>query len=231
MFRKILLAAILAAFVASPALYAAGAVGYTGNANEVIPVASSTPLPVAILGGTLNASLSAFVAPGGVATAAVVDSGGRILVNVATGSLNTTPSFSNPAGVASSAPLTTAGQVAVLLSHPITGATAAVAISNGLAVETGLVLSGNAAIATNTITLLSSLASATAIPFWVNVQNTGGSVNVLKIPAAGSTATNSACYLAPGEILNLYVGTNTPNLGLICPSTGAAGTIGWEIWK
>jgi len=229
MFRKTLLAALLAAFVVSP-LVAATEQGYRGDANQVVPVATSTPLPVAIYGGSINASLSAFVSPTGVATAAVVDSSGYTYVNVATGSLNSTPSFVDVSEVASAAMLNAYGQVPVNLSNPVTGATAAVAISNGLAVETGIVLQGAGAVATDTITKVSDLASGTTIPFWINVQNTGA-VNLLKVSEAGSTATDSASFLAPGDVLNIYVGTNTPNLGLIAPSTGAVGAYGLEIWQ
>lgn len=234
MFRKLLVLAALAAFAVSPTQAATG-VAYQGNANQLIPVASSTPLPVTLtsggvssvpvnlVGGTITASMSAFVTGAGVATAAVVDGSGYTYVNVATGSLNTTPSFVTPTGVASSGLLDSTGRVNANVT------TGTVAVSNGLAVENGLISANYAAVATDALTLITTYSSGTAIPFWVTVQNVG-TVNLHK-QLSGAVVSDSAGYLAPGDSQTWYVATNTPSFGVHAVTTGAVGAVAVEITK
>jgi hypothetical protein len=221
--KRIVLAALAAFIVCAAPVHAATGVAYQGNANQLIPVASSTPLPVNILGGSINASFSAFVSQAGVATAAVTDTAGRLFVNVATGSLNTTSSFATSAGVATSAYVDSSNRAIV------NAATGTVAISNGLAVEQGLTYGSYAAVATNALTLLSDFASGTAVPFWISIQNIG-SVNIYK-QVPGTAVSDNALYLPIGDTLTWYVATNTPALGFHAPTTGAVGALAVEITK
>jgi hypothetical protein len=171
----------------------------------------------------LSGVLPSFVNSAGTATSAALTATGKIPVDV-------TSPFAK-SGVAESAALDTQNAVYVNGKDPTTGATMPVDIANGLAVELGMDESWVYSIATNSIVLMSTLASGTSIPFWIHMQNTGTN-RIQRVKAAGSTATDSTCYLDPGDFLNLYVGTNTPEIGFVGNSANTVvASLGVEIWK
>lgn len=253
--KRIILAA-LAAFVVLAPLYAETEIGYRANNGVKTQfVASSTPLPVTISGGSVNSS---FVTEAGVATAAVLDSGGRVKVNLSstTVTLTTTPSFVDSGGTASSAALTATGKIPVdvtgsfvrattgVATSAVTdgngalyvnvstpaGATASVNLANAASIGTGITLNAISSVGTTTIIKAADICSGTSAPFWLNVAVTG-TTSVVRCLSTGSTATDSCTAMQAGDYLNLYVSTNTPNLGVVCPSTVSAATVSWEIWK
>lgn len=265
--KRIILAA-LAAFVVLAPLYAETEIGYRDDAGyRTRFVASSTPLPVDPLPGSISslpvnivsgiAVSSSFITEAGVATAAVVDSGGRVKVNLSstTVTLTTTPSFVDSGGTASSAALTAAGKIPVDVTSPFVrattgvatsavtdsdgalhvnitspgGTTATVDIGNTLSVGTGIMLQSISSVG-STLIKAEDICSGTAAPFWLNLA-VGGTASIVRMTRSGSTATDSCTPMQAGDFLNLYVSTNTPNIGVVIPSTVSAATVTWEIWK